>query len=493
MGRLARRGLLYFAAALVGLAGCAQLAGIDQTSSTDPDLVSLTVERISIGATVSRAPQDLSASSASFLVEDEAAVEGFTRVPADLADVNVWTAPIATGTPPVQFDLPDFPTPRQHVWELPSRTFSLGYSVYEHPNPTPAPDMASLTVGATLPTPYVAGEAFTFFSAGTWNARGFTGTELPVGNATVLGPTTFPFSSTSKITGRPHEKITTADAVFVLRYLANRLSGVMQADPFDQTGTDTVMGALTEVPADRTLDVTIAPDAVAARYVPLRPTMGPVNRSWNLAAAPGVDVSATLGIQLHAGSVAATAPGALTATYGNPFEARGWRTVLLWATSATRTTTPPTGTLPVTLRAELFTYTEPTAGMMLTLPVGLPELITFDGMPLSTDHLMIPRPTRSAKISMSAAGTDTMYQVQLFELVPNMANTALEYQFVIDATSTTKDLMLPPEVFVPGKLYTIRASAMAGGYANIADGDLSTRTLPLSVGFLDSGVFSVLP
>jgi hypothetical protein len=482
-----------FASVLVGLAGCAQLAGIDKTSSTDPDLVRLTVERISVGATVSRAPQDLSANSASFLVPDDAAVEGFTRVPADLTDVNVWTAPIATGTPPVQFDLPDFPTPNQHAWQLPSRDVSLGYAVYEHPMPTPAPAMAMLTVGATLPTAYAAGEGFTFSSIGTWNSRSFTGAQLPAVGATALGPITFPFSSTTKLTGRPHDQITSADTVLVLRYLANRLTGVMEAAPFEQTGDDVVMGSMTEVPADRTLDVMLAPASVAGRYLPLRPAMGAATRSWNLVAAPGVDVSATAGIQLHAGTVPAMDPGALTVTYGNPFEAKGWRTVFLWATAATRTITPVGQMLPVTLRAELFTYTEPTPGMVLTLPVGLPELISINGMPLSTDNLMIPRPTRAPAISFVSGGTDTAYQVQLFELVPNMANTALEYRFVIDALGTTKDLMLPPEVFVPGKLYTLRAVSMAGGYANIADGDLSTRTLPLSVGFLDSGVFSVMP
>ena len=74
-----------------------------------------------------------------------------------------------------------------------------------------------------------------------------------------------------------------------------------------------------------------------------------------------------------------------------------------------------------------------------------------------------------------------------------MAGTALEYRHVIDAVGPTKELLLPAEVFVPGRRYTLRASTFAGGLPNSANGDLSVRTLPVTVASHDSGVFTVTP
>ncbi|MBA3455740.1 MAG: hypothetical protein H0T42_21775, partial [Deltaproteobacteria bacterium] len=104
MGRLARRGLSScgYAWVLVATAGCAQLAGIEETSDVDLAApVSLQIDRISVGATVVSAPQDLSANTASFLVPDDTAPEGFLRVAAELSDVNLWTADVPLGTPAV--------------------------------------------------------------------------------------------------------------------------------------------------------------------------------------------------------------------------------------------------------------------------------------------------------------------------------------------------------------------------------------------------------
>lgn len=496
MGRPARRGLSSCASVLVATAGCAQLAGIDETTGlVPPDRVSLTVERLSVGASVVRAPQDLSANTASFLVLDDAIPEGFTRVPAELTDTNLWTAEVPTGTPAVQFDLPDLPTPLNRVWQFPTRNTKAMFGVYEHPSPQPAPAGAMLTVTATLPTPYVTGQSFQFVSIGTWNARSFSAAELPVVDTgvTTLGPITFPFTSTSKEgAGRDHEKITTADAVLVLRYNATRLTGVVEAAPFEQTGNDMITGTMTAVPADQMLTADLQPMAVAGRYAPLRPAMAPGGMSWSLTAAPGVDHAASRGVTLTTGSAVAADPP-LSLGFGNPFVAKGWRTVFVWATAGSRTVTPAGQTLPVTLRAELYTITEPTPGMVMTLPAGLPELITIDTMALSTDGLMIPKPIQQARVSFIAGGASTTYSVQLFELVPNMAGTALEHRFVIEASGVTKELLLPPEVFAPGKRYTLRAITYAGSFPNAAEGDLATRTFPVSIGYHDSGVFTVMP
>ncbi len=493
MGRPARRGLLSCACVLLATAGCAQLAGIEETSGLVPDRVSLQVERVSVGASVVRAPLDLTPSTASFLVPDVAVPEGFTRVPADVAAVGLWSAEIAAGTPAVQFTLPDFPTPLQRVLQFDTRAHKQAFAVYEHPSPQPAPAGAMLTVSATLPTAYVTGQSFQFWSVGTWNARGFVAAELPLVDMglTVLGPVSFAFTSTNKQTGRDHERITASDAVLLIRYTGNRLTGVLEAAPFEQTGDDTISGAMTGVAAAETVTADLQPMLVAGRYAPLRPAMGVPAMSWSVTAAPGVDQAAFRGISLNAAVVDAADPP-LSTLYGNPFVAKGWRSVVLWATSASRTVTPLGQTLPVTLRSELFTYIEPTPAMVLDLPAALPELITINGVPLSSDGLSVPKPTQ-ANVSFIANGIGTVFQVQLYELVPNMANTALTYRFVIEATGPTKELSLPPDVFVPGKLYTLRAVTYAGSFPGFANGDLSVRSLPVSVGYHDSGVFTVAP
>ncbi len=483
------------ASVLFATAGCAQLAGIDETSGlVPPDRVSLQVDRISIGASVVRAPLDLTANAASFLVPDDAAVEGFTRVPAEVADVGLWSAEVGAGTPAVQFTLPDYPTPQARIWQFDTRNHKAAFSSYEHPSPEPAPVGAMLTVSATLPTPYVTGQSFQFSSIGTWNARNFAAAELPIVDTgvTTLGPVTFAFTSTNKQSGRDHEKITVNDAVLVLRYAAGRLTGVMEAVPFDQTGNDTISGAMTGVAASEMLTADLQPSLVAGRYAPVRPATGAPSMRWTVTAAPGIDVGASRGVSLATAAVGAADPP-LNDTFGNPFVAKGWRSLFLFATSATRAFTPVGQALPVSLRTELFTYTEPTPGMELDLPAGVPELITIDGVALSSDGLSVPRPTQQAKVSFVAGGTSNVFTVTLYELVPNMAGTALELSYVTEATGPTKELLLPPDVFVPGKHYTLRAITYAGGHPNAADGDLSVRTLPVSVGYHDSGVFTVAP
>ena len=53
------------------------------------------------------------------------------------------------------------------------------------------------------------------------------------------------------------------------------------------------------------------------------------------------------------------------------------------------------------------------------------------------------------------------------------------------------DITIPAGVFTTGKTYSIRAHCYRGGFPGLASGDFSQRDLPLSVGYLDSGVFTV--
>src|SRR4051794_40057033 len=87
--------------------GCAQIFGLDETTSApdaNPAEVSLAVQRVSIGSSVVKAPQDLNGQMATFYADDGAGV--FTATPGMLIPPNRFTAQLKDGTPPVQFTLP---------------------------------------------------------------------------------------------------------------------------------------------------------------------------------------------------------------------------------------------------------------------------------------------------------------------------------------------------------------------------------------------------
>ncbi len=478
---------------LCGLAGCAQIAGIDETTGpATPDPVTLTVEEILIGATVVRRPLDLTGLTAHYVIADDAEPTGLAKVDAELTALDTWSADVPTGTPAVFFDLAD--GIRRHL-DLGQRTIFHLHGRMQHPDPVPAPIGATLSVRANLPSPYAANESFQLYTLGSWNIRGFGAAELPAVDATVFGPVTFPFNSMSSITGRPLEKITTADAVLLLRHVGNKLTGVMDAAAFDQTGTDVVMGTMTAVPADQTLSIMVGPPAaVAARYAPARPSVPSISMAWYLHAAPGHDIANDNGPLLHAQGIAAIDTGMVSATYGNPFVAKGWPTVLTWSTQATRTYTPAGQTLVATLSAGLNQVVEPSPNLTMDLPAGLPEVITFDGRPLSSDGLTIPAPTRAVKVTfVSGITTNTLYQLQLLELIPNAMGTALVQKLVLTSAGLKPEFMIPPEYLVPGKLYNFRAVCNQGGFPTAAQGDLRMRELPVATGYLDGGVFTVTP
>jgi len=473
------------------LAGCAQLAGIDETSSGGPAGagVNLTVDRVSIGATVVTSPLDLTALTASWLLPDVSAPGGLLPITATVVPPNTWHADINPATPAVQFTLPDAAQPR--MLDLGLANMQTAFTVLEHPNPTPAPEGAMITVNVTLDVPY-AGENLQLFAIGPWVARAL---EAPAAGVTQLAPPAFAYTSMTSQSGRPHEAVTAADPVFVFRYIGNQLAGMLEVTPFDQTGMDTITGMLVSVARDQSLAVTVDQTDVARRFSAVRPAVAATpTMSWSLRAAPGYQYGLDNGPLLDAAAVAATDPPTITAAYGNPFSTRTWNTLLTWSTRATRSYTPPGMTLAATLTAGMFQRNEPSPNLALALPAGLPELITLDGMSLSTDGLTIPQPLRPLEVTfVTDKPGNTLYSVELYELVPNAGGTALRLDRVVTAFAPMPKLALPAEHFKPGSFYTIRAISHAGGYPNLADGDLVTRSLPIATSFLDSGVFQVMP
>ncbi len=496
MGRPARAGLVSTA---LFASGCAQIAGIDITTQADePAMASLELYRMSIGATLTTAPLDLTNLTATYLVANPDAADGLDRIPAivDPKGTNRWIAEVPDGTsPPVMFTLPDYPEPRTRIWSLPTPTLRGAFGIYEHPNPQPAIDPATLTVQATLPTPYAATESFQLLVVGTWNARSFTGaTEIPDVGANAFGPVSFAYTTTTRQTNRPFEAITTADSTLLLRYVGTRLTGVMEGTPFDQTSMDTVSGTMSAVAATETLTATLNNMTVAARYTPLRPAMPAPTMSWSLVAAPGFASASLNGPRLNSASVLAADPSEISVSYGNPFVAKGWQTAFSWTTGSTRQYTPPGAPGPITLNAGLSQYVMPSGDMTMVLPAGLPELIQLDEQPLSTDGIMIDKPIKALKASFTVppSPANTLYQMTLYELVPNAAGTGLEHKNVLSMTSASSDdFLIPAAFFESGKYYTLRAQTIAGGYPNLAEGDLQTRELPMATGYMDSGVVVV--
>jgi hypothetical protein len=476
--------------------GCAQLAGIDETSQSN----SLAVTRMSIGNTVVSAPLDLTGLQASYLVPT-ATPGSFQAVtanqPASLP--GTWTKELAEPTP-IEFTLPDVPTPIPRVFAFPNRRLSVLFAPLEHPNPSPAPDMAMLTVTTPLDVAAAASDTFQVYTVGSWTSHGLPAPAL----ATPLqvGPAPYLFNTSTSLSGRPQlDRLTVQDAFFVLRYAGPALTGVAEASPFDQSGADMVMTpAMAMVAQDQMLAVKLTSSAFTMRYAAVRPAVASLMMNWSLVAAPGYRNASSVGPALNSGP--AVDPG-VNVNYGNPFAARGWNTIFTLATSENRTVTPMGTTLPVTLYAGMSQFLEPSLvapGASLDLPAGLPELIAMDGKPLSTDGQMIAAPTKFVEVTFLIDNANsTMFNLQVFDLLPNAAGTALEYHQVFGAASNNKTATgeatfeVPPEIFQVGHSYTMRALCVYGGYPGIASGDLTTRELPLAQSFLDSGVFTVMP
>jgi hypothetical protein len=470
--------------------GCAQIFGIDPTSAAPP--LSLSIDRRSIGATVVDVPQDLSTNTATYLLADADDPTGVVRVPTEQTDIGTWTANIRDTILPVEFDLPDVPTPILRQFDFPNKAVDVLFGVMEHPSPVAADPASTISVNVTLDVPFAGNEGFQLFTVGTWTVRGL---EPPVVGAGALTPPTFMYSAMSPITGRPLEKITTDDAILVLRYVGNNLTGFLDATRFAQSTADTITGKLSPNPANDSVDIRIDQAGAAQRYTAVRPAVANPTFSWDVHAAPGYLVANNNGPLLQAAGVAITDPTTITVPFGNPFvPTYDWKSVITWSTQATRTFVPAGQTLTATLFAGMFQRAFPSAALEMKLPAGLPELVQIDGMSLSTDGQMLPHPTRAMTVTfVSNPPGATFYQLQLFELVPNAANTALEFKTAYAWSALDAKFLLPAEVLKPGKSYTLRAITVLGGYPAIADGDFRARELPIAISFLDSGVFQVMP
>jgi hypothetical protein len=242
------------------------------------------------------------------------------------------------------------------------------------------------------------------------------------------------------------------------------------------------------------MDVHVSPTNIDTRLAMPTPKGTTLAMNWSVNAAPGWEIANGAGPQLEAGGVALADSGALTAPFGNPFAAKGWKSVFTWATSKSRVfSVPGLGNLPATLYTGLNQIAEVAPGLTLDTPAALPIVVTINTTPLATDGTtVVLDPTKPVQLSLLADKPDALfYQFNIYELRVNAAGTALETHVAYVAVTATSPVTIPNDVFVAGKTYFIRGHTITGGYPAFAQGNLWMRNLPYSVGFLDAGVFTV--
>ncbi len=477
-------------AVVLASGGCAQVLGIDETTGGGSTRT-LQVVGIFDGGSLVMQPLDLSAETASWFVRDAADPTTLDTFPATPAtSFSGWSAAVSGSAPMIELTLPDVPTPYTHFIELPDNDDHaiIGEFYYGHPSPQPPPPDASFDVTITPPSAIAAGESFQIYAVGAWTEYTLSATDAPLA-ATTIGPLEIPYTMFGAITPAPPVQIDSTDVVVVLRYVGGVITGLLTVPAFDQSDSaQPVTGAMTAVTADQTFTATIDATADAMRFDALRPAMTDFSPSWSVDASPGAMATSGAGPMLANGTLTMT-DTSFTTTYANPFTAQGWPTLVAYDAVEYRQYTA--GGVPLGLVAGLYTYTDASAGQTLDLPAGLPELVTIDQMPLSTDGMTVTLPAdEGVDVSFVAdRPNNTSYEIEMDEIV--VTGSTLARTPVFSAWALAPDVTIPTTELVPGHTYVLRAICISGGYTNVATGDLSTTALPVSVGYFDSGVFTV--
>jgi len=352
----------------------------------------------------------------------------------------------------------------------------------------PAPVNSALALSVALPAAS-AGSTFELDEIGPWLRADVT----PATSVTTI-TAEVDTSAMTPLGGTPPAGVTAQDAVLVLGYTGAQLTGAFQASSFAETdGANTVTGAMAPVAADQSFDASVDPTSLLTRFAAVRPAVGTPVLGWTLSAAPGAMRGLPDGPQLMAGSVEPT-DTAIGAMYGNPFASFGWPTLFAYTTYETRDLM--VGTLALQLSAGATSALVPDGTIAtLDLPAAIPQTISLDDQPLSTDNAMVTvDPTAYAKIAVVVdRQASTMYQAILYEVVPaDAAMTSAVLAWVVDVQTTDpSNLILPPDVLQAGHTYTLRVGCFSGGFTGAATGDLQTTSPPFNSAYNFSGVFTV--
>lgn len=488
---------LLASAGLIASAGCAQIFGLDETS-LEPPVLRFDLKRYAVGATVVVEPMDLAAGTVTYLVPDPTETSGFRKVPATSPQLGQWQGDIPLGTDAqLRFTIPDDAIVR--LIALPRRKITALYGYLGRPVIDAAPAGATLSFNVSLEKPYAAAESLQWLSLGAWTVRDFAAAELPAVGATLFAPAaSIPYTASTVLSrppmGTSHPQLHADDALLVLRRNAGVLTGVFTAAPFElAAGANSVAGSMAAVPLDQSMAVTVDTTEPVTRMTNARPAVGVPAFNWSITAAPGAAAGFTTGPALATGALPPNG-GAVTLspTYGNPFASRSWPATFTWAATSTRTYQQPGGLPAVTLTALLNTITPvPTDGMPRDFSSCLPTSVAVQGATLITDGLTVTIDrSRPVMVSFIADRTDAdLYGITLLEVVSNAGVATLVPRF--ESIDQKPSWTVPGDVFEPGKVYTMRASCARGGYPGLTTGDFERRELPVSNGFLDSGVFTV--
>ena len=483
---------------LIGVTGCAQVFGIDNTTGrdADPARVSVQMQKVQIGATVIKGPLDLSMQTATFLEDDGAG--GFVKTPGEYQPPDTLSAAIPLGTPGAMFTLPDQPTPLKRLWTMPARNRSGNFAVFEHADPQDPYPTSALTLQITLPSAFVSGERFRIEAIGAWTARNLAeGTETPAPNIGASSfTTTLQYNTFGRMIGNmPARRISNSDVVVVERYVGNLLTGVHQAQSFDQTeGTDNITVAMSALTANLPFNAMVNGPSITQRFSAVRPTVGTPGISWSINAAPGYSVGSSAGVLLLAGGVDPTMNQMIMTMFPNPFESLSWPAIVQMTAVQSRTYTFMG--FPVGLAAVMYTVAEPSsAAIAFDMPAGLPINLRANLTPLTTDGMTVALDlTKPVEIDAQLdKPNNTLYQISIYEVAPNAMMTAADKIHVIDGLTTGEaKFRVPPELFVVDHYYFVSFRSMQGGFTNAAMGDMQTLTLPYSVSAADSAVFKVV-
>ena len=466
--------------------GCAQLFGFDET---EPYQIRLTLVRKHAATTVTEEPMDLTTSTATFLVPDDAAPGGLVEIPAALSGTDTFLASLPGPGGMVLFTNPDDSIRRLWAYPAPEQRAAFTY-LDRGLVPEPAPAMAQLDLNVTLDVAYTA-EALWFYAVGPWAYRSFP--ELPVATATTWDPPPIPWANTAfaQVQNRPLERIRATDSLWIMRYAGAQLAGAKQITAFDQQdGVDTITDTLATVPLDRTLNAQFATTAPGPRFAATSPAVGSLGMSWGVIAAPAAEIGYGTGPQLHAGGLAEADPGALMVMYGNPFP---WGEVVSFGASESRVYTPVAPLMPTTLYAGMYSYMAPTEGMVFDLPQGLPLLVSIDGRALTADGttVTIDRTTAfEVGFTLDREDACDFYGLRFDELV-DTGGGVLGRISRLQLNGLEPRWRVPNAELTTGATYVMQASCSLDGTPGLASGDLVTRTWPVHGSYFDSAVFTV--
>lgn len=472
---------------LLFLSGCSQILGLDNTSGPTSDAAGpgahVTIQHESIGATVIDAPADNT--TVTFHVPDGAG--SFTQLSATMDSRGIWSGDIPAGVNPmVDFKVDGI----RRLWAFPTRDLHMVSALLEHPSSEAAPSPASLTLNVAV-DPTVGTEYFTLYTVGAWSAQALAN---PGMQSTLDQVVDYQLSTPI---GGPLAKITTADAVLIYRRRSDITSSTIPLDgvfqtTLAQTGNDTLTGTLNTTAVDKMVTATVNPTALGTRYTAVRPAVSGLAMGMAVVASPGFARGNVNGPTLNDLGIAMT-DTAITLPYGNPFASLGWNELVYFNSYESRSVTVTGASAAFGLNAGEQTFTTPSANLTIDLPAGLPETISIESTPLTTDNMTVALDTtKYLHVTMvNDRPMATFLTAAVFEVTVDTAGVPTVKYVMESSASDPAALVLPPNVLVAGHMYFIEAVARVGGFPNFATGDLATQAPPFHVAYNYSGVFTV--